>query len=117
MMGLVLSLSVALVVLLTRHFHVSSNSSLAPMTLYSEPYVCSADVLEEVLMNLPHCSPRNVSVELTMEMADRQQLVVEEVMPPWVQVPRCSGVCHEGSQFHTCVPSPTGRSWQSFKVS
>ena len=62
---------------------------------------------------MPGCEPRDLMVQLPAH----SDANVDEVVPSHVMVPRCSGVCHEGtSQYHRCVPQEGARVYEDFEV-
>lgn len=80
---------------------------------YTPIQQCPNTVYSVVMSNIPLCEPRDTLVKLDLPS---DNAMIEEVMPSHVLVPRCSGVCYQGNNFHKCVPDVGGRSSQNFQV-
>ena len=80
---------------------------------YTTLHQCPNTAYSEVMSSIPLCEPRDTLVKLDLP---NDNALIEEVMPSHVLVPRCSGVCYQGNNFHKCVPEAGGRSFQNFQV-
>ena len=79
---------------------------------YAPTGQCPNTAYSDVMASMPDCQPRETLVKLDLPNDE----MIEEVLPSHVLVPRCSGVCYEGNNFHKCVPDEGGRSTQNFQV-
>ena len=79
---------------------------------YTPTQQCPNTAYSDVMASMPMCEPRETLVKLDLP----NDPMIEEVLPSHVLVPRCSGVCYEGNNFHKCVPEDGGRSSQTFQV-
>ena len=79
---------------------------------YAPTGQCPNTAYSDVMASMPDCQPRETLVKLDLPNDE----MIEEVLPSHVLVPRCSGVCYEGNNFHKCVPEDGGRSTQNFQV-
>ena len=108
------SMAVSSIVFLSYFVTFSVNpwpQSHAPQ--YAPTHQCSNTAYSEVYSSMPACQPRETLIKLDLPTNDPE---IEEVLPSHVLVPRCSGVCHQGNNFHKCVPETGGRSTQNFEV-
>ena len=92
--------------------YLVTNSVTPSLQGYTPAQQCSSSSFANVYSNMPSCQPRDTLVKLKLPN-DPQ---IEEVIPSHVLVPRCSGVCHQGNNFHKCVPQSGARATQTFEV-
>ena len=72
---------------------------------YAPTGQCPNTAYSDVMASMPDCQPRETLVKLDLPNDE----MIEEVLPSHVLVPRCSGVCYEGNNFHKCVPEDGGK--------
>ena len=76
----------------------TTNTSVAKDTLvdvYQENLKaeCNENVIEKIYSTLPQCEPKQILINLP----PINDLDIIEVIPSKVEINRCDGVCHEGS--------------------
>ena len=107
------SLAVSSLLFMSYFVTHSVNPSPQNRVGYTPIQQCPNTVYSEVMSSIPICEPRDTLVKLDLP---NDNAMIEEVMPSHVLVPRCSGVCYQGNNYHKCVPEAGGRSSEKFKV-
>ena len=107
------ALAVSAVLFMSYFVTHSVNPSPKIRVVYTPIQQCPNTVYSEVMSSIPICEPRDTLVKLDLP---NDNAMIEEVMPSHVLVPRCSGVCYQGNNYHKCVPEAGGRSSENFKV-
>ncbi|XP_059082951.1 uncharacterized protein LOC131880358, partial [Tigriopus californicus] len=64
---------------------------------------CSGNDALTILNTIPSCQPRDTIVELP-QIKDPD---LYQVLPEVIRLSQCTGSCHRGNQYHTCVPTQT----------
>ena len=104
--------SIAVSSILFLSYFVKYSGNQLNQAQYAPTHQCSNTAYSEVYSSMPACQPRETLVKLDLP----SDAMIEEVIPSHVLVPRCAGVCHQGNNFHKCVPETGGRSSQNFEV-